>query len=426
MVVVKVVDAICGAGKSTQVMEHMRRNTDKRWIYASPYLSEVGDGNNTVGRIRENLPEMDFQCPRDVGGRGKTFHLKQLLASGCNISTTHSLLAFLDKDCLKLIKDNNYHLVIDETLDVISISKSIHTDDIKGLVGGYVIKDEATGRLRWNYEKYGDNYRGHFLDIKNMCDLGSLYLHRDIILINKLSPEVMSVFVSVKILTYMFEGSFMCAWLKLSGVKYEYEDLQVSDEYYRPDAIKSRVRDKLKIRSTPRSIDAHNYGSNGLETPTSYSATWYKYKKQEGLLSDIKRGCQSFLTMLRKEKIQNKVFWTTFKDYEKDLVGDGYKRGTVVSDDGERVSPFLAKNKRASNEHADCNVCMYLVNVYAHGDISSYLEGQGVELDNNAMAISEMVQFIFRGSIRRGEDMYLMVASNRMKKLLEEWLLSDK
>ena len=412
---VKVIDAICGAGKSSQMMQEIRDNSNKKWIYVSPYLTEVGDGNKVKGRIRETLPELAFACPEASKGKGN--HLKQLLSESRNVAITHSLLTLMDKECLHLIKHNDYNLVIDETLDVISVYKGVHQHDIKGIIGTYVIKDESTGKLRWNYEKHGDEYAGAFKDIKDLCDLDSLYLHKDTVLINKLSPAVIKAASSVTILTYMFEGSFMCAWMKMAGIPYSYASLHTA---FSPEEIKQSVREHLKISSTPKRILKWNYDARGLPINTAYSSTWYKTHTDS--LAEIRRGCESFLTGLRKKKVKYKVFWTTFKEYQKVLAGSSYTRGTIITEDGERLEPFVTKNKRASNEHANCNVCMYLVNVYAHGDISAYMSGQGLELDNDAMALSEMVQFIFRGSIRKGEDMYLMIASERMKSLLERWL----
>jgi len=415
---VKVIDAICGAGKSTQVMEDIRLSKGKRWIYVSPYLDEVGDGK-TRGRIHEAVPDKNFQCPESSGGKGN--NLKKLLTEGENVSITHSLLRLMDVDSLMSIKVNKYHLVIDETLDVISVYRGVHNHDIKGLVGSWIIKDESTGRLRWNYELHGDNYRGHFKEIKDLCDLGSLYLHKDTVLINRLSPEVIKTAESVTVLTYMFEGSFMCKWLEMAGIPWEKVELKSPID---PEVIKENVRENLTIARTPKSILKYNYDSNDVRNDYAYSSTWYK--RHGDTLDDVKRGCQSFLTKLRRDKVKPKTFWTTFKDYKDMLAGEGYTRGTIVTEDGERTDPFVAKNRRATNSHAECNACMYLVNVYAHGDISSYLEAQGITIDNDSLAVSEMIQFIFRGSIRKGEPMHLMVASERMKELLIHWLESPE
>ena len=413
---VKVVDAICGAGKSTHIINHMRENPDKRWMYVTPYLSEAGDGDskNEKGRIRESLPELDFQCPSG----SKSESLKKILADGKNVAITHALLTLIDKETLEVIKTHDYHLVIDETLDVISVYKGIHSDDIRGMIGNYVIKDEQSGKLTWNYELYGDSYKGHFKELKDLCDMDCLYIHKGNVLINKLSPVIMQSAKSVTVLTYMFEGSFMCAWLRMAGVEYEHVPLNSG---FDPEVIKQSVKDNLVVLPTPKSIFNMNYDDRGLVLNGAFSSTWYKGRTAKEL-NHIKKGVQSSLTQLRKKGIQHKIFWTTFKNYQEVLVGTGYKKGTVVSEDGELVEPFVSKNKRASNTHAECNTCVYLVNVFAHGDIASYLQGQGINVDNDSLAISEMVQFIFRGSIRRGETMYLMVASERMKKLLLEWL----
>jgi len=416
---VNIVDAICGAGKSTQVMQEMKENPNRRWMYVSPYLSEVGDGNNIKGRIRENLPELDFKCPSK--SKGKSNHLKELLANGENVAITHSLIMMLDKESLSVLERNNYHIVIDETLDVVSVYRGIHQDDIRGMVGTWLIKDQSTGKLNWNYEMHGDDYQGAFKDIKDLCDLDSLYLHKDTVLINKLSPSVIRAAKEVTVLTYMFEGSFMCAWLDMAGIKYHYKELRGG---FDPQVIKQGVRDNLIIHNTPRKLEAFNYTERGLVNNTAFSSTWYKFHK--GDLPVIRKSCEAFLTSLRKQKVKYNVFWTTFKKYQDELAGRAYKRGTIVTEDGERLEPYVTKNKRASNEHADCNTCMYLVNVYAHGDISAYIEGQGIKLNNDKMALSEMVQFIFRGSIRKGETMHLMLASNRMKTLLMKWLDSPE
>lgn len=418
---VKVIDAICGSGKSTHAINTMKSEPHKKWLYVTPYLSEAGDGDKVKGRIRDSLPELDFACPSSSQGRNKSSDLTRLLLDGRNVAMTHNLLMLINKETLKVIRDNEYHVIIDETLDVISIYNGIHKDDVKSIVGTFVTKEESTGKLSWDYTRFDDNYKGHFKDIKDMCDMDCLYLHKDQVLINKLSPCMIEAFSSTTILTYMFEGSFMCSWLKLAGIEFEYQPLNSG---FDPRLIKQGVRDNLVIMKTPRGIDQFNYNDRGQYLKTSFSSSWYKFNKDK--LEEIKKGCEATLTRLRKQKIKHQVFWTTFKPYKDTLKGAGYTRGTIITEDGERLEPFITKNKRASNEHADCNMCLYLVNVFAHGDISTYMEGQGMQLDNEKLALSEMVQFIFRGSIRKGEKMYIMLASKRMEDLLLDWLDSDE
>ena len=37
---IKIVDAICGSGKTTWVFEHMRQHADRKWVFVSYHLSE--------------------------------------------------------------------------------------------------------------------------------------------------------------------------------------------------------------------------------------------------------------------------------------------------------------------------------------------------------------------------------------------------
>lgn len=412
MTTVKVIDAICGAGKSTHIMKHMKDRQSERWIYASPYLTEVGDGK-IEGRIQKALPDMNFRSPE--AGKGKKTHFKELISTGCNIAITHSLLMMLDKESLTMIEEGEYNLVIDETLDVVTTYTGVHKDDLRGMVGNYLLQDPSTNMLTWNYNKYGDEYNGTFREIKDMCELESLYLHKETVLINKLSSQVVKAAKSVTVLTYLFEGSFMEAWLDVAGIAWCYQSL---DSGIDPSVIKQRVKDHLIIESTKKLVNL-NY-PEGKYLRSAYSSSWYKANDES--LDEIKKGCENYLTKLRRYKVKYNVFWTTFKSYTETLQGRGFTKPVVVSDDGERLSAFVSKNKRASNEYAGCNVCLYLVNVYPHGDISSYLSSQGYDIDMDKFALSEMVQFIFRGSIRSGEDMYLVIASQRMQELLEEWL----
>ncbi|RMS94972.1 hypothetical protein ALP58_00660 [Pseudomonas savastanoi] len=73
---IRVVDAICGAGKTTWVFDHIRNNPDKRWLFVSPYLSEVGDGK-TKGRIQLELPYLDFKAP-GTSSLSKSSHLRKV------------------------------------------------------------------------------------------------------------------------------------------------------------------------------------------------------------------------------------------------------------------------------------------------------------------------------------------------------------
>ena len=65
---------------------------------------------------------------------------------------------------------------------------------------------------------------------------------------------------------------------------------------------------------------------------------------------------------------------------------------------------------------------MYGVDVHKTPLEINYLAERGVTFDRDIYSLSEMLQFIFRGSIRKGEYMQILVLSERMEGLLRVWL----
>ena len=45
---VTVVDSICGSGKTSWAINYMNDNTDKKFIYITPYLDEIQDRKSVV------------------------------------------------------------------------------------------------------------------------------------------------------------------------------------------------------------------------------------------------------------------------------------------------------------------------------------------------------------------------------------------
>ncbi|MDG2018129.1 MAG: hypothetical protein P8J25_01655 [Porticoccaceae bacterium] len=67
-------------------------------------------------------------------------------------------------------------------------------------------------------------------------------------------------------------------------------------------------------------------------------------------------------------------------------------------------------------------VMCYISNTHLHGSISSFLQGKGVDIDNDVFALSQMIQWIFRGCIRNGEPMTVWIPCQRMRHLFLKWL----
>ena len=52
--------------------------------------------------------------------------------------------------------------------------------------------------------------------------------------------------------------------------------------------------------------------------------------------------------------------------------------------------------------------------------IQKFFAHNGVKVDENAYALSEFIQFIYRSALREGEDIYCYVPSKRIRELLKK------
>ena len=101
----------------------------------------------------------------------------------------------------------------------------------------------------------------------------------------------------------------------------------------------------------------------------------------------------------------------------------------IVSNLSEQQTSSVAQasgtwtETKATNDFCDRKMCFYLINVYPNLAVQHYLGDYGLKIDEDMYALSEMLQFIWRGNIRtEGGEMTVYIASPRMKKLLQDWI----
>ena len=147
---IKVCDAIMGAGKSSAAITYMNENPSQKFIYITPYLEEAR-------RIKENCPRLHFI---ETSGKlekyhyKKTLHTEKLIQEGRNITTTHSAFKRYTKEMLEQIREQGYILFIDENVDIL---ENLEVDPFDLQVvreAGYVIEDGD--RFRLSDKEYRD------------------------------------------------------------------------------------------------------------------------------------------------------------------------------------------------------------------------------------------------------------------------------
>lgn len=104
------------------------------------------------------------------------------------------------------------------------------------------------------------------------------------------------------------------------------------------------------------------------------------------------------------------VMWTTFKDYKQKIQPTGLK------------SQFVEVTSRATNDYAEKSVCIYLANRYMNPITKQFFASKNVTVNEDLFALSELLQWVFRSRVRKGQQIDIYIPSERMRSLLESYL----
>ncbi|GAA0396655.1 hypothetical protein [Paenibacillus motobuensis] len=393
---IKVIDAIMGAGKTSWAVDHVSSAEEsQRFIYITPYLDEIK-------RIRTAVTNRTFIEPNNANEeRRKLRSLKELIAAGSDIAATHSLFQTADDELVELLTEAGYTLILDEVMDVIEIA-NISRQDIEILVeSGKVEIDES--RVNWISEEYVE---GRFYDIKQLSRAGNLFYHRGRFLVWTFPARVFNAFDDVYVMTYLFDAQLQRYYYDLHGIEYEYHSVRkgehgryVLTEYDRMSEQRTELMSLIDVYDGP----LNEIG----RLPNSFSATWLK-AADSATITAAKNSMRNYLRNICKASA-SEILWTTKKDRARSLVSKGF------------TSSFLHCNARATNEYADRWALAYLFNRYMHPFERAFFEDRGVTVNQDLLAVSDLLQWVWRSRIRKGEQIRLYLPSSRMRSLLTAW-----
>lgn len=392
---IKVIDSLMGSGKTSWAIQYMNENADENILYITPFLEEADRIKNNVRR--------DIRCPENHGN-GKLGNLHKLLTMQEDIASTHALFLMLDDNCKEAIKQGNYTLFIDETVAAVTPYDLPNKDDMEFLKERGVITVSENGLIEWVAT---DEFDTRYNPIKILAKNHSLFYVNKKILMWQYPAEVFSIFNKVYIMTYLFDGSILKHYFDLNHIQYDIhsvckaEDTYRLTNFYKPNLYE--IRKRIILYSGDDLNDSFD------QKPSALSATWFRNSNNKQKIKLLKNNIQNYY----KHKVHSKSeenMWTTFKESKAALKGKGYTNG------------FVSCNCRATNEYCDRTKLAYAVNVYPHVGVSQFFSQNGVELDPDKYALSEMVQWIWRSAIRKGQIIWIYIPSKRMRKILTDWL----
>lgn len=396
---VKIIDSIMGSGKSTWAINYMKKiEKSKSILYIAPYIDEAE-------RIKEKtLPEKHFHTPKPVGG-SKLNHAEELLNNGEDIATTHELFRRFNDGCKQAVKENNYILILDETITAVEQFYFKGKDDVRYLLENRDIEIMPDGLIEWTGKK---DYDTLYNEIRTLIENHCLFRVDEKFYMWHFPVEIFSLFQEVYVMTYMFEGSLMKYYFDLYQIPYETLSVEkISDgEYQLTDYSKP---DKGKYRQLINLYSGLDLNDNFTQKTTNLSVNWFKSSYNTSSINKIKNNLYNFIRNKTHAK-SNDIMWTTFKDAKAKLKGNGYTKG------------FVEVNCRARNDFRNRHVLMYVANRYVNPEIVKFFEARSITINQDAYALSEMLQWIWRSAIRDDEEISLFIQSERMRNLLIEWL----
>ena len=404
---IKVIDSPMGAGKTSYLIQMIKRNTENKYMFITPFLDEVD-------RIITSCKENKFSQPTNKAKNGsKLESLKKLVSKGKNVVSTHALFSIADEELIKLIKSQGFILILDEVMDVVS-SADIKKSDIEMLFNENKIKvEEPYNKVIW----LDENYDGKFNNIKNMANNNSLYYVNKTLMVWSLPVSIFDCFEEVFISTYMFDAQIQKYYYDYFEMEYEYYHIERNISAYKivktisfdyDNEFKKKAKGLINIIDNEKlNAIGDSYGNGKYET--ALSKTWYYKNKDNDLIKTLKKNMSNFFRHYCEDKSELNM-WTTFNDYKQLLKGKGYTKG------------FIPCNSRATNQYSHKKNCAYVINRYLNPFYESFFIQRGITIDQDKYALSEMLQWIWRSAIRNDEPINVYIPSERMRNLLVTFL----
>ncbi|MGJ0165087.1 hypothetical protein ACR301_20735 [Bacillus subtilis] len=403
MAKVKVIDSIMGSGKTSAAIDMMNNSgTDENFIFITPYLDEVD-------RIKKSINSKQIYEPKVKKKGDKTqykfesFH--ELLSQNKNIVATHNLFKNANDETKELILSGNYTLILDEVMEVVEQLR-VKKHDLTTLFESKLIYVED-GFVKWNEEK--KDYETRYDDIRDMALNNNLMYFKDNILIWNFPADIFKLFKEVYILTYMFDAQIQRYYYDINNIKYQKYVSEFIDGQYRftkhnteyESILKAQLRNKIKIYEG-------NLNTVG-QLDYSLSSNWFKNKSPYAI-KKVKNNVFNYFNNIVKSS-SDEAMWTTYSEHKNKVKGNGYTKG------------FVSCNARATNDFKHKKHLVYTINRYVNTVLYNYFkEKYQITIDQDAFALSELVQWIWRSAIRDGEEITVYIPSLRMRKLLIEWL----
>jgi hypothetical protein len=414
--IVKVIDSMMGTGKTSYVIQMMKEaEINEKFIFVTPFLDEVQ-------RIRQEVTNRDFKEPEVKYGSGtKLQSLKRLIASGEDIATTHSLFAMADDELIDLLRWENYTLIVDEVMDVISVLQGLRRDDIPVLLDSGLITISEENQVIWKADPKTDT---KYNFVRDYALAGNLYAVNNTAFVWNFPAKIFDLFEQVYILTYMFDGQLQRYYYDLHNIQYEFYSVVLKGKRYSLRQKSGVPEDRSRLNEL---IHIYEGDLNDIgENEYGLSKKWFCSPLNAPKVKQLKNNLYNYLRN-RQKASADRILWTTFKDARNKLKGKGFSKeeskDTAKGDVGQAC--FTSFNLRATNKYRHKDVLAFCLNRFMNPIEKHFFDQQNVKVDEDLLALSDLLQWIFRSAVREGKPIHIYIPSRRMRDLLKKWLNNE-
>ena len=308
-----------------------------------------------------------------------------------------------------LLRD--YHIIIDEVPDVVQsmATKSKTSIDEFYIDTGFMEVDEASGLVRptqkWIdiQDQVSDTLSPKILSAAlSSC----LYLQDRQMFIWALPQAILQAGLSLTVLTYKAEGSLFVAFLRKLGLAFELETDASMDRQF-----KEKAAQLIAIEDTP-----------ALSKLTFTHTAQQKGSKSVSYCNKVSGSLKNLRGRKLKGVDVKDILVTCMKGaWLKSANDNQLKLGPFAKDSRLGEANWVANTTRGTNNYAHCSHLIYLYDQHPHPFLTRWLGDSSREFAD-AYALTELVQWVWRSRVRRGEPITLYLPSLRMRRIFEEWL----
>lgn len=406
---VRICDAIMGSGKTSAAISYINSHPERKYLYVAPY-------NDEAARIGDACPDADFYVLDSDKMEYKqtvTGFTVSLIDKGRSIASTHQAMRLYTPDTIRALKQQGYTVIIDEEVSVLEKLPRYSEHDMRLLEkSGYVTIDSSGVCSRTDKLYSG----GTFGELFKVMDTRPVVVVQDSpgsssasLLYARFPSAIFTEVDDVIIITYMFEGSEMNAYLDMIGAEYELIGVRRGEhgeyefgEYneYIPEYA-HHLGDMIHIECYDR---LNKIGAN----KTALSKGWYDRNPDK--VDQVRKNLINFFCTQNKGSDPRERMFGYLNGTEAKIRSKGFYRSGVVF------------NQRSTNDYRDKTVLAYPVNIFLNVGIKLFYQKRGTPIDEDRYALAIMIQWIWRSAIRDGEKINLYLPSKRMRNLLIDWM----